>query len=129
MQRPQPGSEIQVQVEYSMNANMIPPRPTKQTYRGRVLASHRWLTDREFCLSGDDAWPVRVINLQHVTDIQYLSGQGVDVRVSARTWEVVGSRGDRYLVSRDSRGWSCACAGFQFRKNCRHVTQISAQNL
>ena len=127
MQRPQPGSVVEIEIEYAMDRRMIPPRTEPRVLRGEVLKSYRWLTDREFCLSGDDAWPVRVINLGNVVRMEFQSGSGTEVNTQAQTWEVTGSAGNRYLVTRDSSGWSCDCKGFQFRRNCRHVTEISSK--
>ena len=45
------------------------------------------------------------------------------------TWEVQGSKGDRYIVSRDSGRWSCTCPGHGFRGRCRHVDEVSASVL
>ena len=127
MQRPQPGSVIEVELEYAMDRRMIPPRTEPRILRGEVLKSYRWLTDREFCLTGDDTWPVRVINLGNVVRMRFESGSGTEVNTAVRTWEVTGSGGNRYLVTRDAAGWSCDCKGFQFRRNCRHVTEVSSQ--
>jgi hypothetical protein len=124
--RPQPGSVIEVEVANPFAARMIPPQPTSTVYRGQVLKSYRWLTDREFCMEGDQAWPIRVINLGSVVRMDFESGSGDTVDTTAQTWEVTGSRGDRYLVTRDAAGWSCDCKGFQFRKSCRHITTLSA---
>jgi len=40
--------------------------------------------------------------------------------VPAHTWEVVGSKGKSYTVRFDGR-WSCTCAGFKFRRECKHT--------
>lgn len=125
--RPQPGSMIEVEVTNPFASRMIPPQPTRTVYRGQVLKSYRWLTDREFCMEGDAAWPIRVINLGSVVRLDFESGSGDTVDTTAQTWEVTGSRGDRYLVTRDAQGWTCDCKGFQFRKNCRHVSELSSQ--
>ncbi len=42
------------------------------------------------------------------------------------TWEVEGSKGNRYTVSWDSGRWSCTCPGHGFRGRCRHVDEVSA---
>lgn len=42
------------------------------------------------------------------------------------TWEVEGSKGNRYIVSRDLGHWSCTCPGHGFRGRCRHVDEVSA---
>ena len=44
------------------------------------------------------------------------------------TWEVEGSKGNRYTVSRDSGRWSCTCPGHGFRGRCRHVDEVSASS-
>lgn len=124
--RPQPGSIIEIEVVNPFASRMIPPQPASTVYRGQVLKSYRWLTDREFCMEGDEKWPIRVINLANVARIDFERGSGDAIDTTAQTWEVTGSRGDRYLVTRDAGGWSCDCKGFQFRKSCRHITELSA---
>ena len=39
------------------------------------------------------------------------------------SWEVQGSRGDTYTVSYDGHVWRCTCAGFGWRRKCRHITE------
>lgn len=41
------------------------------------------------------------------------------------TFEVVGSKGDKYEVHFNPDGSShCTCKGFEFRKTCRHVSEV-----
>lgn len=47
-------------------------------------------------------------------------------KLRGQTWEVEGSKGNRYTVSLDSGRWSCTCPGHGFRGRCRHVDGISA---
>ena len=47
---------------------------------------------------------------------------------AGETWEVLGSKGNRYTVSRDSGRWSCTCPGHGFRGRCRHVDEVSASS-
>jgi hypothetical protein len=123
---PQPGAEIEVIWENPHAARQIPPAPTTQRFRGRVLDPQRWFTDREFAITGDGQVPFRVLNMSLVRDIHYISGQGRAVDTGTKTWRVPGSRGNVYTVSRSARGWSCTCPGWQFRHNCRHVTERAA---
>jgi hypothetical protein len=125
---PTVGSNIRVKLHNPMAARMIPPQPEFREYQGRVLDSWRWLTDREFCMEGDRDWPVRVININSVAEIQVLSGTLTEIDIGTKTWSVEGSRGNKYQVQRDHRGWSCSCPGFQFRRQCRHIVELSEKH-
>ena len=38
-----------------------------------------------------------------------------------KVWEVKGSKGNTYTVSRKSGAWACTCAGFKWRRDCKHM--------
>ena len=42
-----------------------------------------------------------------------------------KTFKVVGSKGDEYMVSQDHQTWSCTCSGFKFRGDCKHIRQVA----
>ena len=37
-------------------------------------------------------------------------------------WEVLGSKGDKYIVEKTSTGLTCTCTGFKYRSQCKHLT-------
>jgi len=115
-------SVVRVTLSDRMGPAMIPPRAGTQVLEGRVVKAHKWLTDREFCITGDADFPIRVINSAAVTDLEIISGSATAVETDVKTWTVSGSRGNEYTVSRWPGGWSCTCPGFQFRKSCKHTT-------
>lgn len=125
MRVPTVGSVIKVRTSYIQGPRMIPPRPAYHEYEGKVLLSYKWLNDRQFCMSGDDSWPIRIITMDFVEDLKILSGSTKEIKTDIKTWEVSGSKGNKYIVARNSQGWSCTCAGFQFRKQCKHVSEFS----
>lgn len=43
-----------------------------------------------------------------------------------QTWEVAGSKGDVYTVSKAGEFYSCTCSGHKFRGKCKHVDEIKA---
>ncbi len=127
MRVPTVGSVVKVRARYSQGPRMIPPRPAFHEYEGKVLPSYKWLNDRQFCMSGDDSWPIRVITMDFVEDLKILSGDFKNIETDVKTWEVPGSKGNKYIVARNSQGWSCTCTGFQFRKQCKHVSELSTE--
>lgn len=42
------------------------------------------------------------------------------------TYEVKGSTGATYIVTKRKNAYYCSCTGFQFRGQCKHVEQIAA---
>ena len=50
--------------------------------------------------------------------------QSNNLRVAAQNWAVKGSKGNTYKVSVTDGQWSCTCAGFGFRRKCRHIKEI-----
>ena len=38
-----------------------------------------------------------------------------------KSWQVVGSRGSTYTVRFSQGQWSCTCAGFGWRRTCKHI--------
>lgn len=104
---------------------MIPPRPTEIVFEGTVLKPYKWLNDREFCLTGDSDWPIRVINMNQVNDIELISGEMKTIDLDSKVWTVKGSKGNTYTVTRNASKWDCTCTGFGFRKTCKHVSELS----
>jgi|688.fasta_scaffold343545_2 hypothetical protein len=127
MRVPTVGSVVKVRTSYSQGPRMIPPRPAYHEYEGKVLSPYKWLNDRQFCMSGDNDWPIRVITMDFVQDLNILSGDFKNIETDVKTWEVSGSKGNKYVVTRNSQGWSCTCTGFQFRKQCKHVSELSTE--
>lgn len=125
MRVPTVGSKIKIRTRYSQGPNMIPPQPAYIEYEGTVLNPYKWLNDRQFCLSGDDTWPIRVITMDFVEDIQLLSGKLKTIETEAKVWTIEGSKGNKYFVTRNSSKWDCTCPGFTFRKTCKHVSELS----
>ena len=122
---PTVGSVVKIRAIYRQGPSMIPPQPGFHIFEGKVLPPYKWLTDREFCLTGDKDWPIRVFNMDGIEDIQLLSGNLKEIKTDVETFIVDGSKGKQYTVTRDSKGWKCTCPGFQFRSQCKHVTELS----
>jgi hypothetical protein len=128
IQVPIKDSKVKVTVRYSQGPRMIPPQSNVHVFEGTVVPSYKWLNDRQFCMTGDDQMKIRVINMDLVNDIELLSGSMKDVDTDVKVYEVAGSKGNKYIVTKNSKGWDCTCPGFQFRKACKHVSELSGNN-
>jgi hypothetical protein len=119
---PSVGSKVRVSINFRQGSVMIPPQPTTEVFEGTVLKSHKWLTDRDFCLTGDNDMPVRVISMSLVEDIELLNGTFNNVDTEIKVWQVSGSKGSTYTVTKNKSGYTCSCPGFTFRKSCKHIS-------
>ncbi len=125
IQVPTKESKVRVYVRYDMGPRMIPPQPDTQVFEGVVVPNFKWLNDRQFCMTGDEFMKVRVITMDMVRDIELLTGSMKNVDTDVKVYEVSGSKGNKYIVTKNSKGWDCTCPGFQFRKACKHVSELS----
>jgi len=125
MRIPKVGSVIRVRTQYSQGPRMIPPQSDHTIHEGKVLPPYKWLNSHQFCLSGDADWPIRVINMNYVDKIDIINGDFLEVDTGVKVWEVAGSKGNKYVVTRNKSGWNCTCPGFSFRRQCKHVSELS----
>lgn len=125
MKVPTIGSKIKVKVKYWQGPRMVPPQPDFHEYEGEVLNPFKWLSDREFCITGDASWPIRVISMDMVEDILMLKGKFKEIDTGSKVYKVKGSKGNTYIVTRNAKGWNCTCPGHQFRRQCKHVSELS----
>ena len=47
--------------------------------------------------------------------------------VKGETWEVLGSKGDKYIVQKIDNVYNCSCSGFKFRGECKHAKQFESK--
>ena len=123
---PSVGSKVRLTIKNPHARAMIPVRPATDTFEGTVLKSYKWLTDQQFCLSGDNEMPIRVISMPSVEDIELLSGTFNNIDEQPKVFQVSGSKGNVYKIISDDGIWSCSCPahGFGRGKDCKHIIQI-----
>jgi hypothetical protein len=128
IQVPTKDSKVRVKISFVQGPSMIPPQPDFREFEGTVVPSYKWLNDRQFCITGDEEMQIRVIDMNFVKDIELLTGSMKNIDTEVKVYEVAGSKGNKYIVTKNSKGWDCTCPGFQFRKSCKHVSELSASN-
>lgn len=126
MKIPNINSRVRVVMRNPFGPAQIPPAPSTVVYQGQVIAPDRWMTPYQFNVTGDERYPVRTLDSRFVDSIEILEGSANDIDTEIQTWQIKGSRGNRYTVTKNASGFTCTCPGFQFRKNCRHLAEVSA---
>lgn len=126
---PTVGSRIKVTIADTHGARMIPPRTDDIVYEGTVVNPDKWLNDRQFCMSGTARYPIRVLDMSRISKIEVITGKLREIDTSVKTWTVDGSKGNKYTVTRTNGKWACTCTGYQFRKQCKHITELSNKNV
>ena len=108
--------------------------PKSNTYTGTVVRSASYDDPNSFRLTtGDPVFPTRIIPLDRVVSLIDANGQvgktETKKKIEVTAWEVKSDsrKGGSYTVTREGNHFSCDCAGFMFRKNCRHVNKIKAE--
>jgi len=102
---------------------------SKNTTSGKVIASEDFDDPNSFRLLTNNAnYPVSVIPLERVIKLDFDDGSVAAIREEIElpdeeTWQVSGSKGSSYIVTRRGSRWSCECKGFQFRLACKHVNE------
>lgn len=73
--------------------------------------------------TADKRFPVSVIRTKNIVEV---AGKAVNLtKTDSQTWEVAGSKGAQYTVTRIGSDYTCNCTGFQFRKHCKHIDGVA----
>lgn len=96
-------------------------------FEGEVVATPKWVDYPAIALTtgnkGRD-FPVRIIAQDQIVSINNEKFVAKKINPTVRTFEVVGSKGDKYTVTVDGSYKTCTCQAFMFRRNCRHIVEV-----
>jgi len=125
---PQTGCKVAITFEHNSYV-LRHEGPVATTVTGIVDSATRFTPPNFVRIVTDFDSPVRIreISMDRITNIEYADGTVPTVETvkdDVRTWVVEGSKGSRYTVVRTKNLWTCTCPGYQFRKSCRHVTEL-----
>jgi hypothetical protein len=132
MQIPAVGTQVVVVIENLSRVRSWDPHTL--TFEGAIAPKFKWLDMDEFCLTtGDPGFPIRSIKQGRVVSIT-VNGQTVentpaDKATPPKTgvWQVQGSKGDFYTVSRNGDRWTCSCVAGGFGRMCKHAKSMQAK--
>ena len=82
-------------------------------------------TGKTYVVAGNQPW-IEVPEGTTLDEVQWVSTYKPDkgpLETREETFVVEGSKGNKYTVKQAKNGlWNCTCAGFGFRRKCKHVT-------
>lgn len=94
-----------------------------ETYirEGDVVPTPKWAVPGTVCIAtGDPKFPVSMIDPSMIVSIDDVVAE--ERPSDTKTVVIAGSKGASYTVTRSPTGTTCTCAGFGFRKSCKHIS-------
>jgi hypothetical protein len=119
---PNIGSVVRVTTKHQDNYLHATEKFQYFTHEGTVVPSEKWVNNG-FTMTGDKNIKLRVVSLDIIEKIEYITGKGERVKAMGgiRVFKVKSkSKGSTYMVTFQNGKFSCDCLGFQYRKTCRH---------
>lgn len=136
--KPAVGTWVKVTTDYSAykrNFSWINQR--KFEIVGKVVESNSWDAEGSFnLLTTDPNMPIKTIELKFVVALEQVRAQLVhhqtqnafkkvltENRETDRVFEIKGSRGNDYVVTKSGFTWSCNCIAGERGRRCKHVAE------
>jgi len=100
--------------------------PEFYEYTGTIMRE-KWFNNDEIGITtGDSRFPFRRINLNRIVEVNSAKHDYVPVKSTRETITVQGSKGNTYIVTKEDGKATCTCAGYNFRRTCKHVQEVMA---
>ena len=101
--------------------------PKTYEFEGEVVATPKWVDYPAIALTtgnkGRD-FPIRIIAQDQIISINNEEFVAKKINPTIRTFEVIGSKGDKYTVTVDGTHKTCTCQAYTFRRSCRHIVDV-----
>lgn len=98
--------------------------PEFNEYTG-VVVHEKWYGDDKIGLTTDvRGYPVRVLSKANIVEVMGAKVDYTPVKSEREVITVQGSKGNTYIVTKESGKVTCSCPGFQYRKSCRHIEGV-----
>jgi hypothetical protein len=99
-------------------------------YEGEETSVRGQPLDTLALTTGEADFPVRVIPRAWIVSEKSAGDAGaaagaVQGSSDTQTYTVAGSKGAVYTVTQQGSRWTCTCQGFEFRRHCRHITELA----
>ena len=92
-------------------------------YTGTIMREKWFGVDDVGITTGDPKFPFRRINRERIVDVNGVTFTPPP-KIERTEFTVPGSKGATYTVIKEGTRATCTCAGFGFRKTCKHLTMV-----
>lgn len=116
---------MKIKVKNSLHDTRYANQPMFHTYEGEVIPTPKWVSYDAVCLTTDDKMKFRIIS----TDMIIEMDDAVVDRKPAPKEKIIqvdNGKGMSYTVIIGTKNTTCDCAGFGFRKTCKHIAIAEA---
>ena len=92
-------------------------------YTGTIMREKWFDPDEIGITTGNPEFPFRRIRRERIVDVNGTKFTPPP-KVERTEFKVTGSKGDTYTVIKEGSRATCTCAGFSFRKTCKHLSMV-----
>ena len=101
-------------------------RPPNHTYlmddkMEKVIGYFKWHNPNDFVLLRTQ---LKIDTRYRKFKILQTGYKFANEKTDTKTWEIAGSKGNKYLVSQDDLGYNCSCVGFKYHGKCKHIDEV-----
>lgn len=127
--KPPVGQHLRVVTKWKSHYYYAKEEYEYHEFVGTVVPSNKWDAPGTFKLhTGNVQHPDSIISIDRVHDIHALDGTSIQPGAQqvpdSKRWEIPGSKGNVYVVTKQDKQFTCSCPGFTFRKSCKHLSMI-----
>ena len=105
---------------YAVNVRI----PEFHIYTG-IIARHKWYGVDEVGITSDNPHhPIRRLRRKDIVSVNDTAVDYAPIKSERVEVVVKGSKGDTYIVTKENGKSTCTCAGYSYRKSCRHSQEV-----
>ena len=111
----------------------IVTKPVKTPFVDKASETFKAIILPEASIHGvDKSSHIRVLKDTLRTEVLRIdrieSIDGKPLEAPKNEWVIEGSKGNKYVVTRNADVYNCTCPGFMYRSKCKHVDKIKEKN-
>ena len=97
------------------------------TFYGDRIPTPNWVESDSICITADIPSKMRIIPRKWILSIDDEAQAPIieSTSIVNKTLKVKGSKGEIYTLTINGKNKNCTCAGFSFRRTCKHIREAA----